>query len=361
MLTLAKLENVTLYYKEGNSDKVYQASIEEAGERFVVNFAYGRRGTTLNVGTKTNVPVEYEVAKCIYDKLVREKQAKGYTAGENGTPYQQTAGDERFTGILPQLLNPIEEDMVERLLRDDNYCAQEKHNGRHILIRKQEAQIHGINKKGLLVGLPQTVFDDVRNLPGNFIPDGESVDDVYHAFDLLVLNGEDIRPLRYYDRLTSLMNLLASSQHRFIKYTETAFTTKQKTALLKRLKAGNREGIVFKRLDAPYIPGKPNSGGSQLKHKFYATLSAVVAKINIQRSVEVRLLNGEGWNNVGNVTIPANHSIPKVGDVVEIRYLYAHTQSRILYQPTYLGLRDDVEQHECVMSQIKFKPEEEPC
>ena len=52
---------------------------------------YGRRGTTLNLGTKTNVPVDYEHAKLIYDKLVKEKQAKGYTAGENGTPYQQTA------------------------------------------------------------------------------------------------------------------------------------------------------------------------------------------------------------------------------------------------------------------------------
>jgi len=45
---------------------------------------------------------------------------------------------------------------VERLLRDDVYCAQEKHNGRHILIHKQEAQIHGINKKGLLVGFPRS-------------------------------------------------------------------------------------------------------------------------------------------------------------------------------------------------------------
>jgi len=36
---------------------------------------------------------------------------------------------------------------------------------------------------------------------------------------------------------------------------------------------------VFKRLDAPHTPGKPNSGGPQLKFKFCAMLSAVVAKI----------------------------------------------------------------------------------
>jgi hypothetical protein len=70
-----KLENITLYYREGTSDKVYQCQIEQAGERFVVNFAYGRRGSTMNTGTKTNVPVEYADAKRIFDKLVKEKMA----------------------------------------------------------------------------------------------------------------------------------------------------------------------------------------------------------------------------------------------------------------------------------------------
>ena len=47
MQTLTQLPNVTLYYREGSSDKVYQAAIVPAGELFVVNFAYGRRGSTL--------------------------------------------------------------------------------------------------------------------------------------------------------------------------------------------------------------------------------------------------------------------------------------------------------------------------
>jgi bifunctional non-homologous end joining protein LigD len=121
---------------------------------------------------------------------------------------------------------------------------------------------------------------------------------------------------------------------------------------------------VFKRLDGSYLPGKPNSGGSQLKHKFYATLSAVVSKTNgTKRSVELRLLNREGWNQVGNVTIPPNFSIPQAGEIVEVRYLYAFRESNALYQPVYLGPRQDVEPHECVLSQLKYKPtgEEELC
>ena len=92
-----------------------------------------------------------------------------------------------------------------------------------------------------------------------------------------------------------------------------------------------------------------------MKHKFCATLSAVVATINGRRSVELRLFGKDGWSRVGNVTIPVNEAIPAVGQVVEIKYLYAFPESRCLFQPVYLGKRDDVEHHECVLSQLKFK------
>src|ERR1700722_11970127 len=107
MQTLEQLANITLYYREGASDKIYQCQIESAGNRFVVNFAYGRRGSSLNSGTKTNLPVDYPDAKRICDKLVREKQAKGYTPGESAGSYQHVESER--SGILPQLLNAIDE------------------------------------------------------------------------------------------------------------------------------------------------------------------------------------------------------------------------------------------------------------
>ena len=350
-------ERVALYYREGSSDKVYQAAIEPAGNQFVVNFAYGRRGATLTTGTKTSSPVDYAAAKKLYTKLVSEKKAKGYTEGASGTPYQHA--DKQASGILPQLLNPIEEAEVELLLRDDNYCAQEKSDGRHLLVRKQDDDLEGINKKGFVVGLPQTVANELRGVSGSFIPDGEAIGDDYHAFDLLEYNGENLRLLPYRIRLARLIDLLllTRSDYQHIRLVETAFSTQQKTELWERLLRENREGIVFKRLDAPYVPGKPNQGGPQLKFKFVATLSVVVAKINTQRSVEVGLFQGRSLVSCGNVTIPANHEIPKVGAVVEVRYLYAYRDSLALYQPVYLGPRDDVDAGECVVSQLKFKAE----
>ena len=349
-------ERVALYYREGSSDKVYQAAIEPAGNQFVVNFAYGRRGSTMTTGTKTSSPVDYPAAKKIYAKLVGEKKAKGYTEGANGAPYQHA--EKQASGILPQLLNPVDEAEVKLLLRDDNYCAQEKFDGKHLLVRKQDDDLEGINKKGFFVGLPQTVASELRSVPGSFIPDGESIADDYHAFDLLEHNGENLRALPYRIRLARLIDLLllTRSDFKHIRLVETAFSTQQKTTLWERLKRENREGIVFKRLDAPYVPGRPNSGGPQLKFKFAATVSAVVAKINVQRSVEVSLLKGRSLVSCGNVTIPANHEIPRVGEVVDVRYLYAYRDSLALYQPVYLGPREDVDR-ECLVSQLKFKAE----
>jgi bifunctional non-homologous end joining protein LigD len=131
------MEQITLYYRQGASDKVYQATIEPNGNQYVVNFAYGRRGTTLQTGSKTQSPVDLESARAIYEKLVQEKKSKGYTPGEDGTPYQHTDKEQHVTGILPQLLNPIEEDETQRLLNNPAFVMQEKFDGQRILIQKR--------------------------------------------------------------------------------------------------------------------------------------------------------------------------------------------------------------------------------
>jgi bifunctional non-homologous end joining protein LigD len=223
------------------------------------------------------------------------------------------------------------------------------------LIRKNHAEIHGINRKGLLIGLPETVFGSVRSISGDFILDGECLGDLFCAFDILEINGQDLRAEPYQQRLVKLMAFFNRSGLRHIRLVETAIGQESKERLMQRLRSERKEGVVFKRLDAPYTPGRPNSGGPQLKHKFYATCSAVVSNLNEKRSVELRLLNGDGFQPVGNVTIPVNFEVPQVGQVVEIRYLYAFKESHALYQPIYLGPRKDLEVHECVLSQLKYK------
>ena len=80
-MTSTTIKSVTLYFRRGRSDKVYQAAIEELGDRFIVAFAYGRRGSTLKAGTKTPQPVGLVEAQRIHSKLVASKLAKGYRPG----------------------------------------------------------------------------------------------------------------------------------------------------------------------------------------------------------------------------------------------------------------------------------------
>ena len=352
------MDNISLYYLEGSSDKVYQAHIRPHGGGFMVEFAYGRRGATFQAGCKTQAPVNYQTAKGIYDKLVRSKIAKGYTEGERGTEYEHADKTKHPAGILPQLLNPVEEHLVDKLIRDHAYWMQEKKDGRRLMIKKEGGKITGINRLGLIVALPERLITSALGSPDDFIIDGEGIGETLHAFDLLFMGDEDIRGRRYGERYLHLMNLLASFQHPHITLVENQFHPSDKLIHFHQFKEGGKEGVVFKHTDAPYIAGHPASGGPQYKHKFYETASFIVTKLNVRRSVSLILFDGGRVVNAGNVTIPPNTDIPKAGSVIECRYLYAFKESGSIYQPVFLGVREDIRGAECTTAQLKYKGRE---
>jgi bifunctional non-homologous end joining protein LigD len=355
MQTVTESEKVTLYYCQGASDKVYHVAVEPSGTGFVVNFAYGRRGGTLQTGSKTTSPVEHPEAKKIFDKLVKEKTAKGYTPGEDGVPYQDTPKEERSTGILPQLLNPIDENEAMPLLADSAWWAQEKLDGKRVLLRRAGDEIIGINRQGLVIALPEPIVARARTIGSqHWIMDGEAIGDVLIVFDLLESACVNLRSEPYSKRLKILNQAVGAEGA--VRLIDTATTARAKAAMYRRLKEQKREGIVFKHHNAPYTPGRPNSGGDQLKLKFCATASCIVAGNNgSKRSVVLELFDRDDRVGVGNVTIPANHKVPSSGDVVEVRYLFAYLGGS-LYQPVYLGKRDDVEPAACTIRQLKLKP-----
>lgn len=349
-------ESVSLYFRSGSSDKVYHARIDAAdGGGFIVNVAYGRRGGTLSTGAKTKAPVDHATARRIFDKLISEKQSKGYTVGAAGTPYLHSEQAGRVSGLLPQLLNVISDAEADRIMDDPRWVMQEKFDGRRLMVRKVGNSVEGINKLGLIVGVAAPIAAAARALPGDFVLDGEVIDDTLHVFDLLTYDAFDLREQAYRDRYLTLTHLIdGAGPAAAIRYVDCWSDGHDTAEQLEQLRERNAEGVVFKRWDAPYRQGRPNSGGTQLKLKFVATISAMVTAVNQQRSVGVSLLDGDDWRAVGNVTVPANQSRPQIGDVVEVRYLYA-AAGGALYQPVLLGVRDDVEPAECVVAQLKLK------
>lgn len=68
-----------LFFKEGKSDKVYEIDLcELSANEFLVNFRYGRRGSTLKEGTKTPAALPLANAEVLFAELENEKRKKGY-------------------------------------------------------------------------------------------------------------------------------------------------------------------------------------------------------------------------------------------------------------------------------------------
>jgi bifunctional non-homologous end joining protein LigD len=296
----------------------------------------------------------------IFDKLVASKLAKGYhysaaSAGQE-RPYRQTGDEGRDSGIRCQLLNAVDESELSRLLTNSTHCLQEKHDGRRLMARKQGDDITGINRRGLIVAIPDAIREAVEHIPFDVLIDGEAVGDTLHAFDLLEVKGHCLRQRRYIDRFTGLMMAIPPSLPA-LRWVSTAVDPSDKIEIYEELRATNREGVVFKDMDACYSPGRPNSGGPQLKFKFVESASFVVTGINTKRSVTLGLYDGDKLVPAGNVTIPPSHAIPQVGNVVDARYLHAFRESGSIYQPVYLGPRADIPAAECVVEQLKYKNE----
>jgi bifunctional non-homologous end joining protein LigD len=74
---MATIKSIELFFQEGSSDKVYNATILEDGGKFTVAVAWGRRGSKLNTGSKA-VKVSRADADKMFERLVREKRGKGY-------------------------------------------------------------------------------------------------------------------------------------------------------------------------------------------------------------------------------------------------------------------------------------------
>lgn len=367
--------NLILVCSENGSDKEYRVQLEQEGDGYVVNFQYGRRGQALKSGTKTSKPLEHATAKKVFDKLVAEKLAKGYVdTGEASSGFTKAIVNRPAGNFLPQLCNAIPEDQLSFYLNSDEWGMQEKMDGeRRSIQMSQGGGVVGLNRRGLVVDLPEGVASSVAWLYRHLAPcvlDGEIIGDKFYVFDIFPYESEAfevpvVLPLS--ERYQRLSNIDIIFQN--VVLVELATFRNGKKNLLDRVRFNNGEGVVFKKLDSLYHPGRPNSGGDWLKFKFVESASCLVIGTNAQRSVKIGLydtgdrhdvIQGVAVVSIGNVTIPPNHDIPQSGDVVEVRYLYAY-KGGSLFQPVYLGKRTDVVEAACHTGQLKYYPGAASC
>src|SRR5262245_4568089 len=112
------IRSVRLWMKEGSSDKLYEVDLidlerADVDARYLVNFRYGRRGTSLRDGTKTTSPVIRATADKLFDSVVVSKINGGYrrvdgdapplTVPEPGATTSAAAASERDAELLKKL------------------------------------------------------------------------------------------------------------------------------------------------------------------------------------------------------------------------------------------------------------------
>lgn len=356
MANTSAIKHTTLYCQKGSSDKVYTLQINEVEGGYHVIYANGRRGTALKPKHKTTAPVTLEEAKKIYDKCVKEKTSakKGYSESvDGGSTLVTSENANKSSGIELQLLNGITESEAVALCYDSAWVAQEKHDGERRPVFVKSGIVDGLNRYGEYVGLKSDIAEGITPSV-DMLVDGEDMNSYVAAFDLLEYDGADLRGLGFLARFDRLMGIVDNQPA--LRVSPVARTTEEKRGMLQRVKDENREGIVFKKANATFTPDRPVSGGDQLKFKLYDEVSVIVSKVNTKRSVQMSVLDTEGAEvSIGNVTIPANANIPAVGDIIEVRYLYAYPNGGSLFQPTFNKPRPDQRIIECRLSKLKYK------
>ena len=350
-----------LFIQGGGRDAEYRLQLHERDGGWVVDFAYGRRGSLLRPGCKTPKPTDYTTARKVYDKVYTEKAGEGYRPGDDesssANSYQPAATDKEASGILPQLLHPIDSEAEAlALCEDDRFLAEKKIDGIHLLVEKKGDTLRGINKLGFYRPLPAEIVKALSGFSTSFLIDGEAVGVKYVAHDLLNVGSLDLRG-RTAQARWELLKGTAGKKVKGYSVIDAALDSTAKRALYEEVKRGylkgTEEGIVFKRKNAPYEYG--DRGLSYLKFPFVSKASCIVLRQNTQRSVAVGLLDEVGsLHDMGNVTIPVNYGVPTVGAIVEVRYKHILLGGK-LYQPVYLGERDDVARAECRDNQLHYK------
>jgi bifunctional non-homologous end joining protein LigD len=375
LATMTILRTIELFFQEGRSDKVYNAKLLDDGDgSYSVEVEWGRRGAKLSRGKKA-VKVTLVAAEKAFAKLVDQKTSKGYEVLTEAAQPQAVAPPEgqgsgsRVTGIrerlghAAQLLNPIDPAELAALLTDDRVIAQQKLDGNRVLVHVGET-IRAANRAGQVTTIHASIITALASIPHGTVIDGELLagedGPSYWLFDVLQIAGEDLRTLGYLDRWRRLAAELEPVIASPIQILDYAQGSAAKRALHDRLFAANAEGIVFKQLDAPYTPGRPSSGGNQLKHKFIKSADVVILE-NAGNAYRMGVYAGDALREVGKVFAgTTNQSRAELDErlaageqpVAEVRYLYA-TDDEQLYQPVFVRLRDDKPALECSLAQLE--------
>ena len=263
-----------------------------------------------------------------------------------------------------QLLTAIDDgnEAAARVL-DPAYAVQQKFDGKRILLHIEKNSVTAHNRDGLMCGISKDILTEARRFSAlaPLMFDAEWIREIksLYVFDLLELEGTNLRPATFIDRIAHLTRTFNGEDTSVIHQARTEVEEDGKVELVSKIWELNLEGITLKRLDSPYVLTRAKN---QYKHKRTHDASFLVIRRNEKASVDLALYDdNERLIEVGSVKIrnsTFNHI--KEGMIVDVRYMYAFPSHQI-YQPRMLKIRgggggdDDLQPKNCLLSQLRYK------
>ncbi|HTA46383.1 MAG TPA: hypothetical protein VK789_28265 [Bryobacteraceae bacterium] len=348
--------------------KFYTIFLVPAGQdAYLVNVEYGAIGDVVRTATKTKQPVPLARAQAIFEQLQSDKihgdsHYKVISTAEMKPALEPVKKPvTRQVGEAPvcypvRLLNDIDEADKARLIHDSDWWVQIKHDGDRVQLHFRSAgkndypSIHLFSGRSARVRpVPAALKKSLEELrPTQFVIDGELVGETIHAFDLLFVDGKDLREEPYESRHKMLRKIVLTPE---IKVVQGAQTCTDKARLIQDARDQHAEGVVFVKKSAPYKAGRPSRGGDNLRWKFTASASVIVTANNTangKESITFSLFDG---TEIGSCSI-IGKKVPEVGQIIEVEYLYCQGS---LVQARLKGVREDVSPEECTRKQLRFK------
>ena len=272
--------------------------------------------------------------------------------------------NKQVSPIKPMLALAADRRILPELANDDAYSFQQKMDGKRLILVADNGKITAYNRSGVKTDLPNYLQISIKAAlkEGTFVLDGEIMrvnERLSHLFlfDMPVA-GELITPASpYIDRLTALRELVRlcwpNDQDARVSVLGTVDESRDKARMPGRLLSVGAEGIIVRRKDGKYAPGKRTQ--DMLKVKFIHSADCEV--IEIGRDGKDNLVLGcyddQGKQvEVGVVSrLTGDGKAAVLGCVLEVSFLHFSPGGRMV-QPTMPRLRLDKAARDCSMNQF---------
>lgn len=268
--------------------------------------------------------------------------------------------------LEPMLATEESPTRLPAYVADPGWALQEKIDGHRALLSIADGTATAYGRDGQVSQHTERLRSP-HHLPcyallrGHVALDGEYVNGVLHVFDLVYRTdpgGTVLPAMGFGERLAGLHSLFEAGclSRDLFRLVPTATTHEAKAELALECVRRPAEGVIARRLSAPYYPGTTSTG--VVKLKFVKDADLVVIGLRHKGKDNAVL----GAYEPGNpVPVPVGRAstngkdVIAIGDVVLVRY-QRFTKGGRLREPRILARRTDKPAAECTIDQLLGGP-----